>query len=277
MEAVHERRRSRQAPDAVTVEDLLAAQDFDLALVDTEYPTEPAREPRTFLSPPRPQGHPAPASPEPESRLAKAAKLAGLSTAASLLVGAVVASALLARERPAAPGHTAPAPPAITGTAALGGFASGADAGPSSSALDDQFGGNVDGNGGTLLAPQIPVAATRQAGPADGARASSGPADKLAVVAEFYRRISSPHPENALTMLVPSLAGNEPGRLIRAWASMKEVNVEQTSVQPDGSVRAVVIIVRHDETTLRVTQVLTLAANAPDVIAQAQLISAEQL
>ncbi|WAL65067.1 hypothetical protein ORV05_29780 [Amycolatopsis cynarae] len=268
MRVVHDRRRSRQAPDALTVEDLLAAQDLALELVESEYLTESVRESRKFLPPSRLHVDGSAASREPESRLAKIAKLAGLSTAASLLVGAVVASALLTRGRPADSGRATSAPPPITGAAALGGFITGGDTGSTATAP-------LDGYGNTVLAPQIPVAATHQTRP-DG-QAADSPAGKLAVVAEFYQRMGSPQPEDALSMLVPSLAGNEPGRLIRAWASMKEIHVEQTSVQPDGSVRAVVGVVQRNGTKLRVTQVLTLASNAPNVISQAQLLSAEQL
>jgi hypothetical protein len=282
MRVVHDRRRSRQAPDALTVEDLLiSTQVLDVELVDSEYLTEAGREPRKFLPPPRLRvKRPATASREPENRLSKVAKLAGLTTAASLLVSAVVASSMLTRERQAEPGRSAVSPPQITGAAALGGFV----ADPGKAISGEQSDRHYDPPR-AVSTSQVPVAATQPAAPATTSvspTTTTAPpevtnAEKLAAVSEFYRRMASPRPEEALTMLAPDLAGAEPGRLVRAWSTMSDVHVDQAEVQPDGSVRAMVTMLQHDGTKLRVTQVLTVAKGTTDLITRAVLLSADQL
>jgi hypothetical protein len=280
MRVVHDRRRYRQTPDALTVEDLLSAQELDFELVEDIYLTEPAHEPRKFLPPPRMRSKRS-AAPErePESTLAKVAKLAGLTTAASLLVGAVVASSMLTRQRPEETGETNPVPPQITGAAALGGFV------PDGTNLPREGGRASSAERGAVATSQVPVAQTQPvAGDATGATqttsstpAEAGAAEKVALVKQFYQRMVSPHPEDALAMLTPELAGDEPGDLVRAWSSMSKVDVDEVEVQPDGTVRAVVTMLQHDGTKLRVTQVLSLATGKSDVISRAVLLSAEQL
>lgn len=285
MRVVHDRRRYRRTPDALTVDDLLLAQELDFELAEdinlTENLTEPANEPRKFLPPPRMRAkrRTMPAR-EPESTLSKVAKLAGLTTAASLLVGAVVASSMLTRQRPEQTGEPNPAPPQITGAAALGGFV------PNSTGLP-RAGGHTSSSGSIAVATsQVPVAQTQPVAGGDAAGAtqttSSTPAqdsagEKVALVKQFYQRMVSPHPEDALAMLTPELAGDEPGDLVRAWSSMSEVDVDEVEVQPDGTVRAVVTMLQHDGTKLRVTQVLSLTKRKNDVISRAVLLSAEQL
>ena len=280
MRVLHDRRRSRRTPDALTVEDLLSAQELDFELVeDTYLATETVREPRTFLPPPRVQAkrEDEPVR-EPESKLSKVAKLAGLTTAASLLVGAVVASALLTRQRPDAGAAAAPAAPQITGAAALGGFV------PDVQGSSRSTGSAAPSRRDEVVATsQVPVAQTQPAasGPAGSTQATSSAVatddDKVALVEQFYQRMVSPHPEDALAMLTADLAGDEPGDLVRAWSSMTQVDVNDVEVQPDGTVRAVVTMHQHDGTQLRVTQVLTVTGGKRNVISKAVLLSAEQL
>lgn len=281
MRVVHDRRRYRQTPDALTVEDLLSAQELDFELVEDINLTGPANEPRKFLPPPRMRAkrRTTPAR-EPESTLSKVAKLAGLTTAASLLVGAVVASSMLTRQRPEQTGEQNPAPPQITGAAALGSFV------PTSAGLP-RAGGRPSSSGSIAVATsQVPVAQTQPVAGGDAAgttqTTSSTPAQdsagaKVALVKQFYQRMVSPRPEDALAMLTPELAGDEPGDLVRAWSSMSEVDLDEVEVQPDGTVRAVVTMLQHDGTKLRVTQVLSLTKGKNDVISRAVLLSAEQL
>lgn len=95
------------------------------------------------------------------------------------------------------------------------------------------------------------------------------------MVDEFYRRVASA-PEQALDLLSPALAGEEAGDLVRAWSTMREVEVLDTQVQPGGSVRAVVLMHRDDGTRLRVTQQLGLDESAHS-ISDAILLAAEEL
>lgn len=280
MRVVPDRRRYRQTPAALTVEDLLSAQELDFELVEDTYLTEPAHEPRKFLPPPRLRSKRSPApSREPESTLVKVAKLAGLTTAASLLVGAVVASSMLTRQRPEETGETNLVAPQITGAAALGGFV------PEGASLPRKGGQTSAADSRTVATSQVPVAQTQPvAGDTTDAipTTASTPAEtgadvKVALVKQFYQRMVSPHPEDALAMLTPELAGDEPGDLVRAWSSMSKVDVDEVEVQADGTVRAVVTMLQRDGTELRVTQVLSLTEGKSDAISRAVLLSAEQL
>lgn len=281
MRVEHERRRYRQAPDALTVEDLLSAQEFDLQLIEDRYLTEPAHEPRTFLPPPRVRAKrsalPARA---PESTLAKVAKLAGLTTATSLLVGAVVASYVLTRQRPADQVPASPAPPQITGAAALGGFVPQAVGGSSHEGQVAPPSPSVAKVSGVPVVQTAPVS-TGAAAPTTTTVPQQQATDgqKIALIRQFYQRMVSSHPEDALAMLTPDLAGDEAGDLVRAWSSMAAADVDEVEVQSDGTVRAVVTMVQHNGTKLQVTQVfsLTKGRGKNPAISKAVLLSAEQL
>lgn len=279
MSVAHERRRDTGAPDSLRIEELISPEILDSEMVDREYLTQVFREPRKYLPPPRVRTRTEPQR-EPESRGAKLAKLTGLTMAGTLLVGAVVASSLVTRERDQSAAPVSPAPPQITGAAALGGFAS--DGAP-----QERRGGNAAGRvqATTTPAPHSPVAQTQP--PASGATSApegSAPAepttpepteaDKLSVVNEFYRRVDSA-PEKALDLLSPALAG-EAGDLVRAWSTMRQVHVIETQVQPDGSVLAVVLMRRDDGTRLRVTQQLGLDQSGRS-ISRAVLLAAEEM
>lgn len=279
MKAVSDHRQNRQSPAGFGVGDLPIRETFDAELVGRRYLTETAREAREFLPPPRVRPR-RPALPprEPEGRLSKVAKLAGLTTAGTLLVGAVVASSMVTRARTEQAGRSTLAPPSITGTAALGGFAM------QGSTKTTHGTSSVSSPKDSTPSPatqshlsQTPPA-TSDTGSQDDMSTtptSRTPTnEKLATVKEFYRRMGSQRPQDALAMLDPGLAGDQPGDLVLAWSSMSRVEVEGVHVQPDGSALAVVDMVRQDGTRLRVTQELELTK---DVIKQAVLLSAEQL
>lgn len=277
MGVVHERRRSRHAPDARTVEDLLSAQRYHIDVPTEALDRTTGTGTHPVLTPPADVlAIPA----RPESTWSKVAKLAGLTTATSLLVGAVVASSVLTRERSEAAARPNPAPPQITGAAALGGFvpvdpaASQPSTGSSSRRYTSSAptpkalaGAQVAGGGPAVLAASSPASTTTQAATSE---------DKIAVVERFYHRMVD-QPEDALAMLAPDLAGDEPGDLVRAWSSMREVHVDEVQTQPDGTVRAVVTMLQRDGTKLRVTQLLGVSGATGDLITRAVLLSAEQL
>ncbi|NIH85585.1 hypothetical protein [Amycolatopsis granulosa] len=280
MRVAHERRRETRAPEALRVEELISPEILDNEMVDREYLTQVFREPRKYLPPPRVRNRTEPQR-EPESRGAKLAKLTGLTMAGTLLVGAVVASSVLSRGRDQSAAPAAPVPPQITGVAALGGFVS-------TGTPQARRGGNAAGHApvGTSSAAPAPVAQTQT--PAAGALAAPGdsaaptttaPAptagQKLAVVREFYRRVDNA-PEKALDLLSPALAGEEAGDLVRAWSTMRQVEVTDAHVQPDGSVLAVVLMRRDDGTRLRVTQQFGLDRTGRS-ISEAVLLAAEEL
>ncbi|HJQ48214.1 MAG TPA: hypothetical protein VJ870_18115 [Amycolatopsis sp.] len=281
MRVVHDRRRSRREPDALTVEDLLSGQVLDVEVTDPER-LRPVRASHEYLPPPSLRSRRT-AEPvrEPESTPAKVAKLVGLATAAGLLVSAVVVSSMLTRERT----HAAvanPAPPQITGAAALGGFVPQDPKSRQSGDGNRTQGGQAAAAASSTETSSSSPTATSSA-PASESTAPSSTAsrrsdvERINLVREFYHRMGSQHPQDALAMLAPALAGDEPGDLVRAWSSMDQIHVDDIEVQPDGTVRAVVTMRQHDGTELRVTQVLSLADDATGVITQAVLLSAEQL
>ncbi|AIJ20849.1 hypothetical protein ACFWQL_25750 [Amycolatopsis thermoflava] len=280
MRVAHERRRATRTPDALRVEELISPEILDNEMVDREYLTQVFREPRKYLPPPRVRTRTEPQR-EPESRGAKLAKLTGLTMAGTLLVGAVVASSVLSRGRDQSAAPVSPAPPQITGAAALGGFAVGGTPG-------GKQGSNTVGHAQATSTPlpQVPVAQTQPvetgvpetavgSAPATTTAPALTDADRLAVVNEFYRRVDSA-PEKALDLLSPALAGEEAGDLVRAWSTMRQVEVVEAHVQPDGSVLAVVLMRRDDGTRLRVTQQLGLD-QAGHSISEAVLLAAEEL
>lgn len=278
MRVVPEGRQGRQLPDEFGVDDLPIQEAFGAELLGRRSLTEDVREPRTFLPPPRvrPRRQVLPPR-EPESRFSKVAKLAGLTTAGTLLVGAVVASSMVTRERTEQTGRSTPAPPAITGAAALGGFAM----------QDSVRPGRTEYPSPATTHPPKPTTsdqpsppAVSWSGPGSPNSASDPPTtttavnDKLTAVNKFYQLMGSQRPQDALAMLAPGLAGDQPAELVRAWSSINRVEAKDVHVQPDGSVLAVVDMVQHDGTRQRITQVLEVAGG---LIKQAVLLSFEQL
>jgi hypothetical protein len=284
---VHDRLRTRREPgDAVRVEDVIPAEILNDTRVDREYLEQVFREPQKFL-PPRvePEPEPEPEQPplEQESLLARRAKLAALLAAGALVAGAIVAASTLAgQHRAQAPTQAADALE-ITGAAALGGFA-----------VPDQAPSSQERAKTTKPSTkQTPAAPTAETTPATGQittmasttatpspTTSPGPrttvADRLVAVSNFYSLVNH-DPQGALGMLKPLLAGEEPGALVRAWDSIKAVQVEDTRVQPDGSILAIVTMLQQDGSRLRVTQLLRFAEDASGLISDARLLSTQRM
>lgn len=279
MRVVPEGRQDRQLPDEFGVDDLPIQEAFGAELLGRRSLTEDAREPRTFLPPPRvrPRRQVLPPR-EPESRFSKVAKLAGLTTAGTLLVGAVVASSMVTRERTEQTGRSTPAPPAITGAAALGGFAMQDSIRPGRTEYSAPATTHNTPKPTTSDQPSPP--GLSWSGPespnsaSDPSTTTTAVNDKLTAVNKFYQLMGSQRPQDALAMLAPGLAGDQPAELVRAWSSISRVEAKDVHVQPDGSVLAVVDMVQHDGKRQRITQVLEISGG---LIKQAVLLSFEEL
>jgi hypothetical protein len=284
---VHDRLRTRYEPgDAVRVEDVIPADILNDTRVDREYLEQVFREPQKFL-PPRvkPEPEPEPEQPplEQESLLARRAKLAALLAAGALVAGAIVAASTLAGQHRAQTPTRAADTLEITGAAALGGFTA-PDPPPSSQGRAKPTKPSSKQTPAALTAEttqasgQITTIASTTATPSP--TTSSGPrttvADRLVAVSNFYSLVNH-DPQSALGMLKPLLAGQEPGDLVRAWDSIKGVQVEDTRVQPDGSILATVTIVQLDGSRLRVTQLLRFAEDASGLISDARLLSTQRM
>jgi hypothetical protein len=285
---VHDRLRTRRGlADAVRVEDVIPADILNDTRVDREYLEQVFREPQKFL-PPRVKHEPEPEPEQPplekESGLARRAKLAGLLAAAALVAAAIItASTVAAQRRAQAPTETAGGLE-ITGAAALGGFAvpdlPSSSQGPAKTAKPStrQTSAAPTAQAGQPSG-QIAVTASTSAptpSPTTPQATTTTVADKLAAVNKFYSMVGH-DPQNALAMLKPVLAGEKPGDLVRAWRSMEPVQVEDIRVQPDGSILAIVTMLRPDGSHLRVTQLLRLAEDASGLISDARLLSTQRM
>jgi hypothetical protein len=291
---VHDRQRTRREPaDAVRVEDVIPAEILNDTRVDRVYLEQVFREPQKYLPPrvdkQKPEPEPEQPPQEPESRLARRAKLVGLVAAAALVVGSIITASTMTDGRRAQP------PPVKTGdtrefpgAAALGGSAlpgapssehsetktlertprqtSTATPAPGTERLGSQLGESTP-----IPTPtSIPAPTTQQVSP------TTTTAGKLDAVKNFYSLIDS-NPQGALAMLKPLLAGEQPGNLVRAWSSMNAVKVQSEEVQPDGSILAIVTMLQPDGGYLRITQLLRLADDASGLISEARLLSSQHM
>ncbi|SDY66788.1 hypothetical protein SAMN05421504_106317 [Amycolatopsis xylanica] len=287
---MHDRQGTRREPvrsdtvDTIRIEDVIPADFLNDTRVDREYLEQVFREPQKFV-PPRAQDEPEPQPEElepeqqTESRLARRAKLGGLLVAASLVTGSVIAAASLAghRQQQNVPTVVEPA-----GAAALGGFAvpDPVSGGQGASGAPRQAKPGA-GSPAVVQAAETPAATTdRTGGAPDAAKpqvaVAGAPAQKLDIVKKFYEMIDF-NPAGALSLLDPLLAGSEPGDLVRAWSSMDALKVLEATVQPDGSVIAVVTMREPDGGRLRVTQLLRMAETAGGLISEVKLLSAQQM
>ncbi|GAA1947204.1 hypothetical protein [Amycolatopsis minnesotensis] len=289
MTFVHDRRRGGE-PATAEVEDAVSAEVLSASGADREYLARVLREPHKFLPPPRSKPRRAPQPPrEPESRLASGAKFVGLLVAGGLLTGAVVASALLAGRHDGQGRAEEPAPPEITGVAALGGFATPDRSAPASG------GGHGDKGSGSHETSQPKRQRTAPAAPdttggtstpsgAPGTSATTaaagamkaGSASKAEVVRSFYRLVANA-PRQALSLLDPVLAGDQAENLVDAWAGMDDIEVTQVTQRADGAVLAVVTMADPDGGHLRITQLLKLTDPIRNLITGVTLLSAEHV
>ncbi|WP_409466841.1 hypothetical protein [Amycolatopsis sp. GA6-003] len=293
-----ERQRTRREPDAVRVEDVIPPELLeDVAEADREYLEQVVREPQKYLPPRarRPVARDEVPVEEPESKLARRAKLAGLVGAGALVAGAVVTASLLSGgPRPTVPVAGGAAMPAgFSGAAALGGQAvpqqrkvhssGGTTSGQSESTTPSKHtdsAATTPLNSGTMTpettsgtsasSASAPSSAESHKKSATSSAAAPDPV-KLEAVRKFYASIDH-HPENALSLLAPSVARGETGDLVRAWSGADSIDVQEAHVQDDGSVFAVALVHQADGTLLRVTQLFDVVEQ--DVISQARVLSA---
>ncbi|QFU93867.1 hypothetical protein YIM_43665 [Amycolatopsis sp. YIM 10] len=266
------------------MEDVVPPEMLADPLVDRAHLEEVFAAPERFL--PEPVPDPVPERPprppeapphEPESRFARRSKLFGLLGAAALLTGSIAAAAML-RDRP--PEHSVgtvqPAEAGITGAAALGGFAIPAPrgqalTGPTLPATSEttSTGQTTTSTGDTTAAQVVPGTVSPAAG-----TSTSTPVSKRELVERFYRQVDV-DPGGALSMLTGTLAGQQPGDLVRAWTAMDSVHVENVREQADGSVLAVVTMFGDDGRQLRITQQLWFSGVDGGLISEARLLSAQ--
>ncbi|OXM66916.1 hypothetical protein [Amycolatopsis vastitatis] len=281
-------RTRRESPHAVRVEDVIPAEILDgVGDADRDYLEQVFRDPQKFL-PPRPQPVREPEQAEdggePESRVARRAKLAGLVTAGALVAGAVIAAPMLtSSHRAASPGGQS-TPAGFTGAAELGGLA----------VPQHQAGGgspeqNEPATPGAHAQSTTPATEPAQGRPQahktpaqaepvpDKAADERSASQKIQAVKNFYATVARDS-AGALALLSPGLADGAAGELVRTWSAMDAIDVQEadTQINPDGSILAVATLHRPDGALVRVTQLFRVA-DSGGLITEAELISAQYM
>lgn len=285
-----ERQRTRRELDAIRVEDVVPPELLeDVDQAGREYLEQVFREPQKYLPPRSRRTSDARAeepAEQPESPLARRAKLAGLVGAGAMVAGAVVTAALLGGPPPAPnPAEDTAVPTGFNGSAALGGKPSPVPTPRLHHSGSTSLGHEQSSPSATATPPlpssstkaprtsPVPTPSSSSSTPSTAPGTPVAPADqvKLSAVHKFYSSIDR-SPDDALALLTPKAAAGETTRLVRAWSQAEAIDVQEVRVQDDGSVFAAVLVHQVDGTLVRVTQLFDVLEQ--DVISLAQLLSA---
>ncbi|WP_329788926.1 hypothetical protein V1227_31620 [Lentzea sp. DG1S-22] len=202
------------------------------------------------------------------ARSSRAARAAGLLAGAVVLVSSIAGAAVLASRSPANNGiPVAQRPVALSGASALR---------PDvlSAQLPDE------------RAPRQPSAAVAAPVPDPSAllletsepatpEVTVGPQPQVDVVKRFYELLTT-KPKSAAKLLSPDLVGANPEEFVDSWGMIKLVNVDQTSLRPDGSVLAVVSMQELDGGWLRLEQLFWLTDTTQPRIIGTEVLSAQR-
>lgn len=296
-----DRQRIRRIPDAVGAGNENDGEFPDDKTLDRDYLTRVFGESGRYLPPPKRGRTTEPAARKREKPLIRGAKIAGLMLAVAVLTGSVVTASILAEQRHSRAARNPQTPSEITGAAALGGFVSpgpsrGGDSPPNSSESPESNSSTADlptqgesspqNQKPTTSAPRsspspsLPTtsqqASSTQSAPSTSPSNNSNDEAKLAAVSGFYARMDK-DPQQALTLLDPVLTGTHATDLLQSWGTIKSLDVQDLRMQPDGSVRAVVVIDELSGGRVRITQLLKLTEGSTVKILDAWLLSAERL
>jgi hypothetical protein len=226
-------------------------------------------------------------------KASRAAKAAGLITGAVVLFASVATASVLAGNRPAGPSSPRNEPPLeISGVSALRPDLLNAQ-------LHDQaVPPQVTITVASATSSRAPAASTAPTASANtsantpavtaDARAevlsqteatvpsiATGPQPQIDVVRTFYELLST-SPTAASTLLAPELLGTDPHEFAQSWTTIKKINLDDTTLRPDGSVLAVVSMQGSDGRWLRVEQLFTLTDSSVPRIVGTQLVSAQR-
>lgn len=200
------------------------------------------------------------------NRRSRAAKAAGLLTGAVVLVSAVAGAAVLAGKRPANNGiPVTERPVALSGASALRPDVLSAQLPNENTPLQTAADTPLPQPSALLL--QTPEPSTPEV--------SIGPQPQVDVVRRFYELLTT-KPNSAAKLLSPDLVGADPKEFVESWGIIKTVNVDQTSVRPDGSVLAVVSMQELDGSWLRIEQLFWLTDTTQPRIIGTEVLSAQR-
>lgn len=203
----------------------------------------------------------------------RVARIAGLVTGAVVLVSSIAGAAILAGKRPANVGvPISERPVALSGSSALR---------PDvlSAQLPHEHPAAPTSPTAVMPMPQpsalLLETAAAQTPDTATPEVSVGPLPQVDVVKKFYELLTT-KPNSAAKLLTPDLVGANPADFARSWGRIKTVNVDQTSVRPDGSVLAVVSMQEADGSWLRIEQVFWLTSTTQPRIVGTEVLSAQR-
>ncbi|MFD5829828.1 hypothetical protein [Lentzea sp. NPDC060358] len=196
----------------------------------------------------------------------RVARAVGLLTGAAVLIGSITGAAVMAGQRPANSGVPyAERPVALSGSSAL-----------RPDVLSAQVPNERPPVPQTSAAPMPqPSALLLQTPEPTTPSVSIGPHPQVDVVKRFYELLTT-KPGSAAKLLSPDLVGADPEAFTKAWGLVKTVNVDQTSLRPDGSVLAVVSLQEVDGSWLRVEQLFRLTDTTQPRIVGTEVLSAQR-
>ncbi|RAS68823.1 hypothetical protein C8D87_102896 [Lentzea atacamensis] len=199
-------------------------------------------------------------------RRSRAAKAAGLLTGAIVLVSSVAGAAILASKRPANYGiPVSERPVALSGASALRPDILSAQLPNEHTPLQTAADTPMPQPSALLL--NMPEPTTPEV--------STGPQPQVDVVKRFYELLTT-KPSSAAKLLSPDLVGANPKEFVESWGMIKTVNVDQTSLRPDGSVLAVVSMQELDGSWLRIEQLFWLTDTTQPRIIGTEVLSAQR-
>ncbi|MFS8101489.1 hypothetical protein LFM09_30630 [Lentzea alba] len=193
------------------------------------------------------------------------AKAAGLLTGAIVLVSSIAGAAVLAGNRPANTGIPASQRPvALSGASAL---------------RPDVLSAQLPNENAPLRTTDTPMpqpsALLLETHEPATPEVSTGPQPQIDVVKRFYELLTT-KPNSAAKLLSPDLVGANPKEFVESWGMIKTVNVDQTSLRPDGSVLAVVSMQELDGSWLRIEQLFWLTDTTQPRIVGTEVLSAQR-
>ena len=212
----------------------------------------------------------------PVSKLAQAAKIAGLGVASCALCVSIAYGSMITHQRRDQDGPEVSARPTmdISGEQAL---------------LPDRL-NSVVPKGGVTGLPQLPGPETNASDTIDnpgptspmavppahqnGGAARSAEKSKKDLVEEFYRLVPT-WPAQAFGLLDSTLLGTDEDKFVRSWSTVTGLEVIEVS-ERDGNVFAVVRLRLADGSHLRVQQLLDVANTTPKKIVGAEILSAQR-
>ncbi|MGW6449751.1 hypothetical protein [Lentzea sp. NPDC055074] len=207
------------------------------------------------------------------TRTGRVARVAGLLTGAVVLVSSIAGAAILAGKRPANVGvPISERPVALSGSSALRPDVLSAQLPHEHPPLQTTPTAVMPmPQPSALLLETAAVQAPETATP----EVSIGPLPQVDVVKKFYELLTT-KPGAAAKLLTPDLVGANPAEFVQSWGKIKTVNVDQTSVRPDGSVLAVVSMQETDGSWLRIEQLFWLTSTTQPRIVATEVLSAQR-